>query len=192
MSMNSTMMERELRVHHDYIKKHIKNSNRSNVSSKEINEIVEKIETIEGKLATIEAGDGTSVSRYNINMNPVASKIGADSGVDDVLAGLNMVEDDDLVTAICKANSTHDFVTAGASGDITKSLLFTVPRNTGAECEYTIDQLKHKDAKDTTVEENRRRYVAQYILADPSNQIRALYALSEKMKYVLNPDYIEE
>lgn len=184
------MIERELRVHHDYIKKHLKNSNGSNVSSKEIKEINEKISILEEQLAMIEAGNGTTISKYNINMNPVASKLGADSGVDDVLAGLNMAKDADLVKDISKADDIHEFVTDDTNADITKDLLFTVPRNTCTESsEYTISRLK--DAS-SDAEEDRRRFIAQYILADPSNQIRALYALSEKMKYVLNPDYIEE
>ncbi len=191
--MNSTLMERELRMHHNYIKNHIKNSNGSDVSIKEIQEINEKINILEEylamleeQLAILEAGTGATISRYNINMNPVASKLGADSGVDDVLAGLNVAKDDDLVEDICNADIIHEFVKEDDE-DITKDLLFTCPRPMGInDNNYTVEQLKTGDA------DARRRYVAQYILADPTNQIRALYALSEKMKYVLNPDYIEE
>lgn len=186
MSMNLTLMERELRVLHNYVKKHLKNSNENDMNAEVKQEIDEKINTLEDRLATLEAGTGATISRYNINMNPVASKLGADSGVDDVLAGLNMAEDDDLIEDIYAAENLHEFVKEDDE-DITKDLLFTCPRPIDInDNNYTVEQLKTGDA------DARRRYVAQYILADPTNQIRALYALSEKMKYILNPDYIYE
>ena len=108
--MNSAMMLRASRAQQNYITKQLTNPNGKCESIKEIQQLNEKINVLElhlamleKQLAMLESGNGATVSRYNINMNPVASKLGADSGVDDVLAGLNMAKDADLVKDIDKA-----------------------------------------------------------------------------------------